>query len=216
MNKTTLLFGLLLAMLLTACSRQVDTVEPQVQNFRDGSYQVDTEKSMLYWEAFKPVGGHMGGISLKSGQLVVSGGLPAHGSFVVDMGSITNTDIEDESMRTMLVNDLLSDNFFSAADYPEARFEITKVSPYEGEGDYNFLVEGDLGLKGATAPIRVLAKITANEGVLTARGSAEVDRTVFGITIRSGSFFENLGDRLIKDIFVVEMELVAYLEQELP
>ena len=46
------------------------------------------------------------------------------------------------------------------------------------------------------------------------KAKAEVDRTKYDITVRSGSFFENLGDKLVKDIFVLEMDLVADRVQE--
>lgn len=177
--------------------------------FEDGTYQIDAKASSLYWQAFMVGGGHAGGISLKSGELIIQSGQPQSGSFTIDMISISNSDIENDGLRKNLVNHLKSDDFFSVEDYPIARFDITQILPYEGKGDYNFVVEGDLSLKNVTQPVTVLVKIQQNGEKLTAYGRAEVDRTKFGITIRSGSFFENLGDQLIKDVFVLEMELSA-------
>lgn len=177
--------------------------------FEDGTYAINAKASSLYWQAFKVGGGHSGGISLERGEFIVQNGQPQSGSFIIDMTSISNSDIENEGLRKNLVNHLKSDDFFSVEDYPTARFDITRILPYEGKGDYNFTIEGDLSLKNVTQPVTVLAKIQQNGEKLSAYGRAEVDRTKFGITIRSGSFFENLGDQLIKDIFVLEMELSA-------
>ncbi|MBU0706599.1 YceI family protein [Patescibacteria group bacterium] len=175
----------------------------------DGTYIFDAKASTFYWKAFKSADGHIGGISLKRGELVVQNGQPDSGSFVIDMTSITNTDIENESLRTNLVNHLKSDDFFGVGDYPTARFDITRVTPYEGEGDYDYVVEGDLSIKDVTDSITMYAKVENSGDKLTGYAKAEVDRTKYGITIRSGSFFDNLGDQLIKDKFTLEMELAA-------
>lgn len=175
----------------------------------DGTYSLDTEASTLYWEAFKPGGHHMGGIALERGELIVKDGLPRQGSFVIDMNSITNMDIEDKAFRMNLINHLKSDDFFSVGDYPTALFDITGARPYDSEGDFNYEVHGDLSLRGITKSITVLAKINTGENRLTTFARSEVDRTEFNIVTRSGSFFEELGDQLIEDVFVIEMDLVA-------
>lgn len=132
----------------------------------------------------------------------------------MDMTSITNTDIENESTRVSLVNHLKSDDFFGTADYPTARFDITKVMSYEGEEDYDFIIEGDLSLKDITDSITMYARVDNDGDRLTGYVKAEVDRTKYNITIRSGSFFEELGDKLVKDNFDLEMDLVANRVQE--
>ena len=180
----------------------------------DGTYALDAEASSLYWEAYKPVGGHMGGINLERGELIIQNGQPHSGSFIMDMTSISNSDIENESMRTSLINHLKSDDFFSVADYPTARFDITKVVPYAGEEDYDYEVEGDLSIRDVTDSITMYARIDGSGDKLTGYAKAEVDRTKYDITIRSGSFFEELGDQLIKDEFTLEMDLVANRVQE--
>jgi len=181
----------------------------EVAALTDGRYTVDIKASTLYWEAYKPIGGHMGGISLERGELVVQNGQPHSGSFVIDMTSITNTDIENESFRTNLINHLKSDDFFATADHPTARFDITRVLPYEGEEDYDYKIEGDLSIRDVTDSITMYARLDDTGEKLTGYGKAEVDRTKFNITIRSGSFFEELGDQLVKDEFTLEMDLVS-------
>ena len=213
MKKFTPLILLAFSLLLAGCSNKANQIEISPENTKailiDGTYRVDPEASTLYWEAFKAVGGHMGGISLKQGELVVQNEIPTQGSFVIDMASITNTDLENKAFRKNLVNNLKSDDFFSVADYPTAIFDITRVLPYKGEGDYNFEIEGDLSLRGVTQPVTILTKIQINEKKLTAFARTEIDRTQFNIITRSDSFFEKLEEQLIKDSFIIEMDLVA-------
>lgn len=219
MKKIALLALILFLPLFAGCGlpdKEEDTPnrEPAAETINDGTYRFDHEANTLYWEAYKPVGGHMGGINLKNGELIVQNGQPHSGSFVIDMTSISNTDIEDESMRTSLINHLKSDDFFGVADYPTARFDITKVMPYEGEKDYDYTVEGDLSIKNVTDSVTMYVRVDKTGDQLTGYAKAEVDRTKYGITIRSGSFFEELGDLLIKDKFTLEMDLVADRVQE--
>lgn len=219
MKKLTLLILVICIPLLVACtsSEEEVTETPEASApivLTDGTYTVDTDASTLYWEAYKPIGGHMGGINLESGELIVQNGQARSGSFVIDMDSITNTDIGSDSLNTSFVNHLKSDDFFSVAEYPTARFDITRVMPYEGEEDYDYEVEGDLSIRDVTDSITMYAKVESAGDKLTGHAKAEVDRTKFNIVTRSGSFFENLGDQLIKDIFVLEMDLVADRVQE--
>lgn len=217
MKRLLLIAAILLSMpVLAACNSEtfevqapnleadVQAAQEAVGQFEDGIYTLDTQASNLYWEAFTPVGGHRGKIFIRSGEMSVSGGNPSQGSFMIDMGSI-----QGEGLPTGLLNHLASDDFFSVATYPTARFDITRISPYEGGEDYNFQVEGDLSIRDITKPIIVYTKIAQNEDGLTAKGMAMVERTQFDITIRSGSFFEGLGDKLIKDEFLIELDLLA-------
>lgn len=205
--------------ILAACNKEeitADITEADVMEaengaelvFEDGRYALDTNLSVLYWEAWKVVGGHMGAVLLKDGELIVTDGKPNQGSFRINMKSITNADL-DEDMQAGLLNHLASDDFFAVASYPEARFEITKILPHEGEGDFNYEVRGDLSIRDATSEVTVLAKIEADGNKIKAKGRAMVNRTDYGINFRSGKFFEGLGDSLIKDEFQLELDLVA-------
>jgi len=219
MKRVILFLTILFLPLLAGCTpSEEDIVEvadtSEIVMLNNGTYTLDTDASTLYWEAYKPIGGHMGGIKLESGEFVVQNGQPHSGSFIIDMTSITNTDIENDSLNTSLVNHLKSDDFFATADYTTARFDITKVMSYTGEDDYDFEIKGDLSLRDVTDSITLYARMEGNGNRLTGYGKAEVNRTKYNITIRSGSFFEELGDQLVKDNFDLEMDLVANRVQE--
>lgn len=147
--------------------RESETSEAR---FEDGRYAVGIKSSSIYWETSKKAGYHMGAVTLKSGELIVVNGRPQSGSFVVDMDSITNADIEDTSERHNLINELKSDKFFSVQKYPIARFDITRISEVGGA---DYVIEGDLSLKDQTQSASMPAKIQATEKGLTISGTAD-------------------------------------------
>lgn len=65
MKKTIALILVAFLPLLVGCglSEKKVTETPDSTHIvlTDGTYTVDTDASMLYWEAYKPIGGHMGG-----------------------------------------------------------------------------------------------------------------------------------------------------------
>jgi polyisoprenoid-binding protein YceI len=173
------------------------------------TYQVDTEKSLLKWKGEKVTGFHVGTVKIKDGQLIKTGEKYS-GEFVIDMTTIENEDLQGE-WKTKLMNHLRSDDFFSVDKYPTATFKVTKVAlykPREGE-NYTHKVTGDLTIKGISNEISFPAIIEATDDMLTAEAAFTIDRTEWNIQFRSGSYFENLGDKLIYDDIKFDLKLVA-------
>ena len=173
------------------------------------TYQVDTEKSLLKWKGEKVTGFHVGTEKIKDGQLIKTGEKYS-GEFVIDMTTIENEDLQGE-WKTKLMNHLRSDDFFSVDKYPTATFKVTKVAlykPREGE-NYTHKVTGDLTIKGISNEISFPAIIEATDDMLTAEAAFTIDRTEWNIQFRSGSYFENLGDKLIYDDIKFDLKLVA-------
>jgi len=167
---------------------------------KDQAYKIDTEKSKLTWLGKKVTGQHTGGINLAEGNLIVKSKKVTGGSFVIDMTSITDV---DKSER--LVSHLKSDDFFSTEKNPKASFVITSIT-----GDKEqYMVKGNLSIKGITNQVEFPATIQMNGKQITAKAKILVDRTKFDIKFRSGNFFENLGDKVIEDNFELNVELVA-------
>ena len=80
---------------------------------------------------------------------MVNGGKIVGGTFVIDMNSITCTDIKDDQYNAKLVGHLKSDDFFGVEKFPTATFEITGASPIAdaAAGQPNYNVEGNLTIK---------------------------------------------------------------------
>jgi polyisoprenoid-binding protein YceI len=175
------------------------------------TYNVETSKSEVKWNAKKVTGEHYGDITLKSGQMQVDKNKVTGGTFVIDMTSLTVEDIKDAGSNGKLVGHLKSDDFFSVDKHPSATFTITEVSPIAkaAAGQPNHNVKGNLTIKGITNPVSFPAIITVKDGIATAKADVTVDRTKYDIRYRSNNFFENLGDKAIYDEFTVSLNVTA-------
>lgn len=170
---------------------------------KDGTYKAEVATSQLDWEAGKIIGDpHTGTAPIKSGQLEVKNGLLTSGSFVIDMTKITN----DQKIDALLKH-LSSDDFFAVATYPEARFVITNATLTPEAGQY--LIKGNLTIKDKTAPATFKAQVSEDNGLLAATSSFSIDRTVWNIKYGSGKFFQNLGDKTVKDEIKFKINLQA-------
>ncbi|MFT4533856.1 MAG: polyisoprenoid-binding protein YceI [Saprospiraceae bacterium] len=162
------------------------------------SQKVNTEKSTISWLGKKIGGQHEGLINLKSGSIEEKEGKIVSGSFVIDMTSITNTDLTDAGYNQKLVGHLKSDDFFGVENFPTATLNITKASPYlNGIAS----VTGALTIKSKTEPITF--DVIKKGSNYTAK--IEIDRSKFNVKYGSTSFFDSLGDKAIDDVFILDI-----------
>jgi polyisoprenoid-binding protein YceI len=172
----------------------------------NGTMSVNVAESKVVWLGKKVTGEHTGNISLASGDLEIKDGKLAGGSFVVDMTSITNTDIENEEYNAKLVGHLKSDDFFGVEKYPTANFVIKNVKMHTNT---KYHVTGDMTIKGKTQKIDFPIEISVMEGKAVASASVTIDRSKYDVKYGSGSFFDDLGDKMIYDDFTLSITLVA-------
>ncbi|WP_034057899.1 YceI family protein [Lacinutrix jangbogonensis] len=164
--------------------------------------KVNTEKSTINWLGKKIGGQHEGLIKLKNGVLEEKNGKIVSGSFVIDMTSLTNTDLQDEGYNKKLVGHLKSDDFFGVEKFPTATLNITKATKFSnGKAS----VTGNLTIKGKTESITF--DFVKNINHYTAK--IEIDRSKFNVRYGSASFFDSLGDKAINDIFTLDVKLVV-------
>ena len=162
--------------------------------------EIKTEKSKITWKAYKVTGSEKGIISLKSGYLTFDKTKLTGGEFVIDMNSITSTDLTG-NYKNKLEGHLKSDDFFGVAKYPTAKLLIKKV---KATGKNSYEVVGNLTIKGKTDKITFDISIYGNK----ATANLKIDRTKFGVKYGSSSFFDGLKDKAIYD----EFDLIADLE----
>ena len=161
---------------------------------------IDIENSTITWNGKKVTGEHSGNIALKSAALEVKGDQIVSGNFVMDMNSITNTDVKSDEYRKKLVDHLKSDDFFGVNTYPTATFTVTEATPFKnGKAQVN----GKLTIKKSTEDIS-FDVVKTSDGYNT---TLEVDRSKFDVRYGSKSFFDNLGDKVIYDIFTLDIQL---------
>ena len=173
-------------------------------------YVVDTDASVIHWEGSKPTGEHHGTVQLKTGELQITENEITGGSFIIDLNSIVNEDIEDPEMNAKLVGHLKSPDFFHVDSFPVAEFEITSVVPQDQDPDFSHSISGNLTMKDITKNITFKANVEMNEGQLKATSNNFIiDRTVWNVTYGSKKVFDNLQDNFIHDEMGLKIELIA-------
>ena len=161
--------------------------------------KINTEKSTLKWIGEKiTTSQHSGSLNFKSGEMTIKDGLVVSGNFIVDMTSISVEDISG-SGKKRLEGHLKSDDFFSVDKHDKALLSIKGSK----KTDKGFLVDANLTIKDLTHPIQF--NMVSIEGGYNA--DLVFDRSKYNVRFRSGSFFENLGDKLIIDDIVLSSEL---------
>lgn len=162
---------------------------------------INTAKSQVTWIGEKVTGQHEGTVNLSSGMLILDKQKIVGGTFTIDMPTITVTDITADQGKGKLEGHLKSDDFFNTANFKEAKLVFKSVAP---KGKQIYAVTADLTIKGITHPVTF--ELKANSSVATTQ--FKINRTKYDIKYKSGSFFENLGDKAIYDDFTVNVNLV--------
>jgi polyisoprenoid-binding protein YceI len=148
---------------------------------------IDTETSVINWTGAKLVGKqHNGTIQLASGELKIANDQIVGGNFVIDMNSISNSDMEGGG-KERLEGHLMSDDFFSVATYPTATFEIAEVKAIGDKPDATHEITGNLTMRGITKSIVIPANVSMSEaGVKAMTPAFTIDRTQWEVMYDAG------------------------------
>ena len=184
-------------MLIALASCNLNTSQSESSNdtalqASDASYTINPDQSIIVWTGREvTTSKHFGNIYFASGQFEVKRGLISSGEFVVDMTTIDNQDLPEER-RGRLEAHLKSDDFFSVESHPTALLSILSS---ESVADGKWMVSGELTIKTLTHPVE-FEMSNSNDGW---KANLVFDRSKYEVKFRSGTFFENLGDKLIYD-----------------
>jgi len=180
---------------------------------KDGTYNIPAN-TFVSWAGNKKVLENWvdkGTVSLKSGMVLVSAGIPVAGNFDIDMTTISSSKTGKGQGATdtgALATHLKSDDFFSVDKHPTATFVLTQVRPTaDVQSPFKYSVTGRLFIKGIQQEVTFDAHIYDMMGKLAIQGAVDVDRTLWDIRFGSEKFFSNLGDKAINDIFVINLNL---------
>ena len=178
------------------------------------SYQLDTANSVMTWLSAKKLVDwkHNGTVGISEGSLALQGSNITAGSFTIDMNTIGVSNIENPDKLTDFLGHMASDDFFSVATFPTASIVITGSQMVEGDSSSTYNVTGDLTIKGITNPITFPVQLTLLTDVVKAKANFVIDRSKWEIKYDSESFFENLGDKVIKDEIEIGLDLVFTLQ----
>jgi polyisoprenoid-binding protein YceI len=164
-------------------------------------YGIDAATSTIIWKAGKVVGGgHQGTVKLKEGGLQITDGKISAGKFSIDMTTLNCTDLEG-GMREKFLGHLNAPDFFETASFKTASLAIITA---DAQGN----VKANLTIKGKTHEVAFVAVVTEANGAVTATANIVVDRSKYDVRYGSTSFFDDLGDKAIKN----EIEFVVTLK----
>jgi polyisoprenoid-binding protein YceI len=170
------------------------------------TYNVDSAASKITYLGKKVTGSHTGNVTVKSGNLLFSGAELSGGEIVVDMNSITSTDITDADTNGKYVGHMKSPDFFDTAKHPEAKLVIKKTK----SNAQGLEVNGDLTMLGNTQPVKFqVTDWSKTDSTVVGKATLKLDRTKWGLKYGSSSFFKSLGDKAIENDFTLDVVLSA-------
>lgn len=175
------------------------------------TYVADAANSSIDWAGSKPAGTHTGTVNITSGEFVMGAEGIKGGEFVIDMNSITVTDLEGDQKANLEAHlkgnaEGKEDHFFNVAEFPTASFEVTGMT---SEGDKT-MMEGNLTIKGTTKNIAFPVTVTENGDMIEVSSETfAIDRTEWGVNYGSKSIFGDLGDKFINDNIELTIKVAA-------
>ena len=197
------LIALLMFVSLVSCnmnSNKTAETNDVAMTAADATYNIVQDKSSLIWTGREvSTTSHYGTINFTSGQFEIADGLISQGEFLVDMTSITVQDLTGGS-KERLEGHLRSDDFFSVESFPTAHLYI---SSSEVISSGKWMVNGFLTIKDISHPV-LFEMVNTEDGW---NANLVFDRSKYDVKFRSGTFFENLGDKLIYDDIELKINL---------
>ena len=197
------LFTLLMFVSLVSCnmnSNKTEDTNDATITAADATYNIKQDESSLVWTGREvSTSSHYGTINFTSGQFEIADGLISQGEFLVDMTSINVQDLTGGS-KERLEGHLRSDDFFSVESFPTAHLYI---SSSEVVSNGKWMVNGFLTIKDISHPV-LFEMANTNDGW---NANLVFDRSKYNVKFRSGTFFENLGDKLIYDDIELKINL---------
>ncbi|MGY6744098.1 MAG: YceI family protein [Cecembia sp.] len=225
------------AFMAFACGGPSDTVETtDAQDVAVGSgstLAVDASSSKINWTGYKPAGKHWGFIPVTEGEVMVEGESLTGARFVFDITALKIEDMEESNENYgKLWGHLQSDDFFDAANHPQAVFELTGVEPFsagtiedkdEFKTDYTpasdselaadnptHWISGNLTMRGTTKNIKFPARVAIADGAVTAKAGFNIDRTAWGLAYGDESnAVDKAKDQFIYNTVSVEFDIKA-------
>ena len=163
--------------------------------------------SDVHWWGYKvaksEASSHDGTVKVKSGDMIMKGNQLVGGSFVLDMTSISSTDLTGEYQQK-LNGHLKNGDFFEVEKFPTASFKITGVKK-NSDKIYSSLVTGNLTVKGKTNSITFPAKISYSKGVVSlVSNKFSFDRQKFDVAYKS-----TMQDVFVKDDIDMQVKVTA-------
>lgn len=201
---------LILGLSFTACKKAPKGVDsktttatnaPAAANANDKMFNITD--GQLQWTGTKVGGQHSGSVKVKGGEISASNGQVSAGTVMVDMSSITVTDLKAGEGKEKLEGHLKAGDFFDTAAHPTATFKVSSAS---GSGTSMSIV-GDLTIKGITKSITIPANVAmAGDKISVVTPSFKINRTDWDVKYGSG-LIGTAADKIIHDEIALVLSL---------
>ena len=200
---TALLISFLISFQTFACKTCGCSSKKDTHNHSENSINkdIDISKSSVKWLGEKVTGSHEGTISIKEGHLHFDNNTFTGGNIVIDMSTIDCTDLVGEP-KSSIEGHLSSDDFFGIKKYPTANLEIVNAEKIKYSKN-KYKVSAILEIKSIKNNVELEVVIDNGSAIV----DLVIDRTQYNIKYGSGSFFDNLGDKMIYDDFKISVSL---------
>ena len=200
----------ILLLFIVSCEKsskkKIDTSLPKpTLSLSSGDYVMDNDNSSIKWTGRElSTKSHYGSLQMKNGSLTVNTDGTINGIIKIDMTTIDCEDLQGRS-KASLERHLRSDDFFSVESHPIATLTFKSEG---GIGAGNKLAfNGDLEIKGISHPISFESEVKNVDPKVSALVNMTFDRSKYNVRFRSGTFFQNLGDKLIYDDIEISVDI---------
>ena len=200
----------ILLLFIVSCEKsskkKINTSLPKpTLSLSSGDYVMDNDNSSIKWTGRElSTKSHYGSLQMKNGSLTVNTDGTVNGIIKIDMTTIDCEDLQGRS-KASLERHLRSDDFFSVESHPIATLTFKSEG---GIGAGNKLAfNGDLEIKGISHPISFESEVKNVDPKVNALVDMTFDRSKYNVRFRSGTFFQNLGDKLIYDDIEISVDI---------
>ncbi|MDM7921401.1 MAG: YceI family protein, partial [Pyrinomonadaceae bacterium] len=161
---------------------------PELPAAKGEGLAISPENSKIGFIGSKVTGKHDGGFNKFTGLIDLVNNKAEESSVTVDI-DMTSVFTDAEG----LTEHLQTDDFFSVAKFPKAKFASTKIVPDAAKGGNNFTVTGDLEMRGVKRSVTFPAMIAIGDSDVAVNAEFAINRKDFGIA------YDGQKDNLIND-----------------
>ena len=202
----------ILLLFIVSCEKsskkKINTSLPKpTLSLSSGDYVMDNDNSSIKWTGRElSTKSHYGSLQMKNGSLTVNTDGTVNGIIKIDMTTIDCEDLQGRS-KASLERHLRSDDFFSVESHPIATLTFKSEGGIAAGNKLAF--NGDLEIKGISHPISFESEVKSVDPKVTALVDMTFDRSKYNVRFRSGTFFQNLGDKLIYDDIEITVDIIT-------
>jgi len=175
----------------------------------EGAETFVVTEGVVNWLGKRTVGNrHTGTVNVSGGELLVNQGQLLSGKVTLDMASINVDNVKDPGAKSDLESHLKDSDFFAVKNHPIGEFVFDEVLP-SNLPEFNWVISGNLTMKGKTNPVNIPVKMTITDKELTAQSANFViNRTKWDINFQSG-LLGTVKDKIIEDIIPLSLTITA-------